>query len=193
MKSSMIKAIAIGVLFVMSASVFAQTQQETRAMIAKKNQEIIDLAKAGKYEAMEAYYDKNAISLPNYRVMEKGFALILNNALGRAKGGYQIVDGKKTTTDMIIGVEMIVDIGSYNLLVNFPGLAEPKMDMGKYMNVWQKQQDGSWKIVAETWNADKSPNAPQTKPGQAAGAPGSTIKVNQGAVTNPTGTQQPKK
>jgi ketosteroid isomerase-like protein len=30
-------------------------------------------------------------------------------------------------------------------------------DNGKYMTVWEKQSDGSWKVKAETWNSDNNP------------------------------------
>ena len=32
-------------------------------------------------------------------------------------------------------------------------------DHGKYMNVWQKQSDGSWKLKADTWNSDVNPRS----------------------------------
>lgn len=167
----------------------AQTKQEMRMVVAQMNKELIDLAIAGRYEAMAKYYDVNAISLPNYRVMEKGWSLILNNAQGRMKGGYKIIGGQKTTSDLILGLDMMVDIGAYSLTVTFPGLAEPKTDIGKYMNVWKKDKEGNWRIVAETWNADKSPNAPNpAKQGQ----PGVNAKMNPTPIPQGTDTE-PKK
>ncbi|MBP7679335.1 MAG: DUF4440 domain-containing protein [Bacteroidales bacterium] len=173
MKRLIIKLLALSFMLTISISSFSQTDENMKAMVAKMNDEMMELLKAGRYEAMAKYYDINLISMPNYRVMEKGWQLILNNNLGRKKGGYQVADGKKTTTDLIIGEDMMVDIGQYTLTINFPGLEKPKVDNGKYMNVWRKSKDGSWRIVVETWNADKSPNAPaQPKPTmQPAGQP----------------------
>jgi ketosteroid isomerase-like protein len=28
------------------------------------------------------------------------------------------------------------------------------LERGKYLSVWKKQSDGSWKCVADTWNSD---------------------------------------
>jgi ketosteroid isomerase-like protein len=189
MKRLVVYAAAIGLLSFFYSGSYAQTNQEMRTLVAQMNKEVIELAKAGRFEAMSKYYDNTAISLPNYRTMEKGYALILNNNQGRLKGGYKIIDGNKTTSDLIVGINMMVDIGTYSLTVTFPGVSEPKTDMGKYMNVWKKDKDDNWRIVAEMWNADKSPcGTPQTKQGQPGGPTGSTIKVNPGTAT-PTGNE----
>lgn len=162
MKGFIIRNLTISIFLMSSVSIFSQTAEDPKAMVTRMNGEIIELVKAGRYEATAKYYDQNLISLPNYRLMEKGWPLILKNNLGRKSGGYQVMDGKKVTTDLVVGTDMICDIGQYSLTVNFPGLAQPKVDSGKYMNVWKKDKEGNWRIVVETWNADKSPNAPQT-------------------------------
>jgi ketosteroid isomerase-like protein len=46
-------------------------------------------------------------------------------------------------------------------------MANEMKDHGKYLNVWQKQSDGSWKLRADTWNSDVNPmsmNQAGTKP-----------------------------
>jgi len=192
MKRLMINAIAVCLLTFVYLGSSAQSKDEMKVLVAGLNQEMIDLVKAGRYEAMGKYYDKDAVSLPNYRVMEKGYKLILNNNLGRLKGGYKVTEGQKTTSELFVGEDMMVDIGQYSLTVTFPGLAEPKTDNGKYMNVWMKDGEGAWRIVAETWNADKSPNPPaqggQLKPGSPAG---SNVKTSPGMGTQTETEQKP--
>jgi ketosteroid isomerase-like protein len=163
MKHLIFKVLAIGLMGCFTTGLNAQTNQDMKTLVATWNKEMIDLAKAGRFEAMGKYYDFDAISLPNYSAMEKGYKMILNNNLGRKNGGYRIVDAQKTTVELFAGTEMMVDIGAYSLTNDFPGLTKPKVTTGKYMNVWRKDKDGNWKIIAETWNADKSPNAPATK------------------------------
>ena len=183
MKRLIINALAVCLLAIISLGAYSQSKDEMKLVVAKMNQEMIDLVKAGRYEAMGKYYDEAVVSLPNYRAMEIGYKLILSNNLGRLRGGYKVVDGKKTTSELFVGEDMMVDIGSYTLTVTFPGLAEPKVDNGKYLNVWRKDKEGTWRIIAETWNADKSPNAPAQSGKQQAQpsiAPG-----------NPSGTQAP--
>jgi len=177
MKRLIINAITVLLLMLFSFGSFAQSRDEMKSLIMKMNKEMIDLVKTGSYEAMEKYYDGDAISLPNYRAKETGYKLILSNNLGRQKGGYKILDGQKTTTELIMGEDIMVDIGTYSLTMTFPGLTEPKVDNGKYLNVWKKNKDGIWKIVAETWNADKSPVAQQAKGQVQQGGTPSNVKI----------------
>jgi ketosteroid isomerase-like protein len=161
MKRLIIRAFAVCIFILPAFGGFSQSITDMKAFIAKANQEMMDIIKAGNYEALGKYYDPDAVSLPNYRAVESGYKLILNNNLGRQRGGYKILDGAKTSTKIITGQDMAVDIGTYTLTMTFPGLKEPKVDTGKYLNVWKKDKAGIWKLVAETWNADKSPNAPK--------------------------------
>src|SRR5881397_2520025 len=43
---------------------------------------------------------------------------------------------------------------------------KPVKDRGKYVEVWEKQADGTWKVVADIWNSDlptSAPAAPEKK------------------------------
>jgi ketosteroid isomerase-like protein len=186
MKRLIIKFFAIVLFSTITIVVSAQSVAEMKSLVSTWNKELIELAKAGRFEAMGKYYDEEAISMPNYRAMEKGYKLILNNNLGRKNGGYKILDGSKNTVELFVGENMLVDIGSYTLTVDFPGLSQPKNDAGKYMNVWRKDKEGNWRIIAETWNADKTPNPPKENVIQPAKPPSSQQKP---ATTG--GEQQP--
>ena len=37
---------------------------------------------------------------------------------------------------------------------------KPVKDHGKYVEVWKKQADGTWKVVADIWNSDLPASAP---------------------------------
>jgi len=37
---------------------------------------------------------------------------------------------------------------------------DPMTDVGKLVEVWKKQPDGSWKCIVDTWNSDVPPPAP---------------------------------
>jgi len=179
MKRLIINTIAACLLMLVSIGAFAQSESEMKSFIKKANQEMIDLIKEGKYESLDKYYDVDAVSMPNFRPAENGYKLILNNNLARQKSGFKILDAEKTTTNLIVGEDMIVDIGTYTKKVLSPGMTEPRVDNGKYLNVWKKDKAGVWKLVAETWNADQSPSAPAIK-GQP--KPAGTPAPNPGVV-----------
>jgi len=47
--------------------------------------------------------------------------------------------------------------GTYKLTVEQEGT--PMVEVGKYVTVWRKQADGSWKVVVDCFNADGPPVA----------------------------------
>jgi uncharacterized protein (TIGR02246 family) len=51
--------------------------------------------------------------------------------------------------------------GNYSLTIQAPG-APPTPDHGKYLEIWRKQSDGSWKIKWDIFNSDVP--APQPPP-----------------------------
>jgi hypothetical protein len=48
--------------------------------------------------------------------------------------------------------------------MEIPMMPEPFNDVGKYMTVYEIQEDGSLKIKAETWNTDLNPWAAMEQP-----------------------------
>ncbi|MGH9498560.1 MAG: YybH family protein [Terriglobales bacterium] len=50
--------------------------------------------------------------------------------------------------------DMAYDVGVYQLKVNDPQ-GNPTIQIGKYVVVWKKQGDKSWKAVADIFNPDK--------------------------------------
>jgi ketosteroid isomerase-like protein len=44
--------------------------------------------------------------------------------------------------------------GGYQLSVTPPGAAEAVGDTGKYVEIWKKQGDGTWKVVLDIFNSD---------------------------------------
>jgi ketosteroid isomerase-like protein len=45
-------------------------------------------------------------------------------------------------------------LGSYNMTTKV-AKGKPTTDTGKYLAIWKKQVDGSWKVEAEMWNTDQ--------------------------------------
>ena len=48
----------------------------------------------------------------------------------------------------------LVYLEGYYLNTIHPAKGKTSLDRGKYLSVWKKQSDGSWKCVADTWNSD---------------------------------------
>jgi len=52
------------------------------------------------------------------------------------------------------GGDMVYSYGTYTLTMTNPKTKKPMTDKGKYLTVYMKQADGSWKAVADTYNSD---------------------------------------
>ncbi|HEX9199006.1 MAG TPA: DUF4440 domain-containing protein [Acidobacteriaceae bacterium] len=50
--------------------------------------------------------------------------------------------------------DLVYDVGSYTMTTKAKGKGKASSDRGKYLAVWKKQADGSWKAEADTWNSD---------------------------------------
>ncbi|MGB7590401.1 MAG: nuclear transport factor 2 family protein [Terriglobia bacterium] len=52
------------------------------------------------------------------------------------------------------GGDMVYSQGTYTMTMTNPKTKKPMTGKGKYVTVYTKQADGSWKAVADTYNSD---------------------------------------
>lgn len=52
------------------------------------------------------------------------------------------------------GGDMVYSQGTYTMTMTDPKTKKPMTDKGKYLTVYTKQPDGSWKAIADTFNSD---------------------------------------
>ena len=52
------------------------------------------------------------------------------------------------------GGDMVYSEGTYTMMMTNPKTKKTRTDKGKYLTVYMKQADGSWKAVADTYNSD---------------------------------------
>jgi ketosteroid isomerase-like protein len=64
-----------------------------------------------------------------------------------------------TKVGVSAGGDMGYTAGLYQLKLAGPK-GKPVSDQGKYLTVWKKQADGSWRVVADTFNSDLPPEGP---------------------------------
>jgi hypothetical protein len=65
----------------------------------------------------------------------------------------KINDAKFTSVDIAAGGKIAYEVGTYEMTMTM-GNAPSINDKGKYIAIWKHQEDGSWKVSAETWNSD---------------------------------------
>jgi uncharacterized protein (TIGR02246 family) len=52
------------------------------------------------------------------------------------------------------GGDMVFSQGTYTMTMTNPKTKKPMTDKGKYLTVYTKQADGTWKAIADTYNSD---------------------------------------
>ena len=146
--------------FLVSVSLIACTNQETKTDMVKIKAEIVALE--GKWNSynnardlnrlLELYAD-DAVQLPNNQPMLIGKAAIQKNDevsfINRAKGQMEIGQ----TVDVIGDENLVTEIGKATQTDSTGKV----ISIGKYMIVWKKI-NGKYLIIREMWNDDVKPN-----------------------------------
>lgn len=158
MKNKLLKtgSLLIALFFVVGTAV-SQKNDEVKAKIEKINKEMAKAMMEKNSEANLKYYADDAISLPNNSKMIKGKEAIRKSNEEMMKSGFEVKSFESTTTDIQTNGNMITEIGKYKIKLSVPGMEGDMEDEGKYLTIWEQQQDGSLKIKTEIWNTDTNP------------------------------------
>ncbi len=119
----------------------------TKAMLAKD------------VDTMLGMYAENAISLPNYSPRMDGKEAFKKHHEEMSASGMNIVAFASDPSDVWEAGDQVIEIGSYEIELEMPGLPATIKDKGKYMTVYVRGADKSLKIKVETWNTDIDPMA----------------------------------
>jgi ketosteroid isomerase-like protein len=145
--------LATGIVFValISARAASDSSSIERAL-RKLDSQWSAAASAKNLDQVVSYYSSDAIVLaPNMPLANTGGAIrkIWKGELnGMISGGW-----KPTRIEVTKSGEMAYISGTYTWVGKGADGKEMK-DKGKYLEVWKKQADGSWKCSADCWNSN---------------------------------------
>ncbi|MEX2117518.1 MAG: DUF4440 domain-containing protein [Bacteroidota bacterium] len=105
----------------------------------------------GNMSATISYYADDAVSMPSSGPMLKGKEAIQNYSDEMGKSGVKFTAVKFTSSEVGGSGNLAYEIGTYEMSMEI-GPAKVD-DNGKYMTLWKKQADGSWKVFSEIWNS----------------------------------------
>jgi uncharacterized protein (TIGR02246 family) len=126
-----------------------------RQAIEQSNAKFVDAIKRGDTTAMAADYADDAVMMMGGMPALRGRSEITKAVTGMSqsmKGG----DLKLTTSQVDLGGDYAIETGTYEMTATPPG-GKPTTEKGKYVVVWKKQPDGSWKIYRDIANTDAPP------------------------------------
>jgi uncharacterized protein (TIGR02246 family) len=108
---------------------------------------------AGNADSAAAMYADDAIVLPpNTRAVRGRNAVDkMTAAMLRAT---KITAITFKTTDLVLSGDYAIETGTFDL-TSQPTKGSPVRDVGKYITVWKRQADGSWKIFRDIGNSDQ--------------------------------------
>jgi uncharacterized protein (TIGR02246 family) len=120
-----------------------------RAQIQQNVARFVEAFNRGDVAAVAAMYDTAGVVLaPNAPVM-RGRQNIEQLWAGARQQGFKTLDLTVNSVE-VIGNHAI-ELGSYTLVVQPPGQGE-MTDRGKYIVVWKRQGDGTWKLYRDAFN-----------------------------------------
>ena len=123
--------------------------REARAAIEAANVEFSQAFVRGDGKALAAMYTSDAIAFPPDKEMIRG-----NDAIGefwKATRNSGVQSVALTTIDVGRSGDVAYEVGSVSLRIQTPG-TEPTTVAAKYVVVWKRQTDGSWKLHRDIWN-----------------------------------------
>jgi len=104
-------------------------------------------------DASLAFSADDAITLPPNEPMAKGKDAIRKLYEGMfATPGFTI-SWEASKVEVSKSNDLGYSMGAYEMAMNDPK-GNPMKDHGKYLTVWRKQADGSWKSIADMFNSD---------------------------------------
>ncbi len=120
-----------------------------KAAIEKAKRAWVAAFKAQDWDALVDYYSEDAVVLPPDDVVQSG----------REEIRAYFNDDAQTSDEVFQTVSMGGDSnivyaqGQFSFNLASEG-GEPVAVTGKYIEIWQKQEDGNWLITHDIWNAD---------------------------------------
>lgn len=112
---------------------------------------------AGDLDTMLGMYTEDAISLPNYGPRMDGIAAFRQQHDQMSAAGLKFLSFTSDPTDVWKAGDQVIEIGTFEITLEMPGMPGPIKDKGKYLTVYVRDAEGSLKIKAETWNTDLNP------------------------------------
>jgi uncharacterized protein (TIGR02246 family) len=133
----------------------AEDPAMVRSTIDAANAKAVAGMMANDATAASVNYADDAVMMMNGMPAMRGKPAIEAGMKGMMES-MSITAAKFTTDEVMVAGDMAIETGTYTMTMQPKG-GKAMDDKGKYMTIWKKQADGSWKIVRDINNTDMAP------------------------------------
>ncbi len=133
----------------------AGLSEADRTAIRQGDENFVKLANAKDFKGAAALYAEDAILLLPNQAAVQGRAAIQAALETSPVSNFQL-----QILEIEGGADLAYERGTYSETATPIGAA-PIEDRGKYLTIWRKQADGSWKMLRDIWNSDLPLPAPE--------------------------------
>ncbi len=150
----------VALILALSPNAYAASKERTggvreaRAAIEAANAKFSEALERGDAKALAAMYTPDAIVFPPESEMVKGREAI--EEFWKATRASGVKSASLTTLDVGWSGDIAYETGKVALTVQPEG-KEPTTVAAKYVVVWKRQADGSWKLHRDIWNSVPAP------------------------------------
>jgi ketosteroid isomerase-like protein len=131
----------------------ASPEQQPMAVVKLADAQVLKAVSAHDLTTLLTFYADDAVSLPANEELLTSHSEIQKSWATRLIPGVDI-----SWTPMYVEAAKSGDLayilGSYTMTTKV-AKGKATTDKGKYLAIWKKQTDGSWKVEADTWNSDQ--------------------------------------
>jgi uncharacterized protein (TIGR02246 family) len=149
----LLDSIALIALTAVSAAVAANSDSSTEQALRDLESQWTAAAGAKDIDKTVSFYADDATVLPANAPVATTKEAIRNLWQGLFNSPGLKISWRPTKVEVAKGGDMAYVTGTYELSMN-DASGNPVNDHGKYVTVWEKQANGSWKCGADIWNSD---------------------------------------
>lgn len=132
-----------------------------RSAVDAANATFAEAIQRGDSLTLASLYDVDAMVMPQGMNASTGRAAIQSMFAGLLSQ-FTVSNMTLVTQDVVASGDLAVETGRYSWTLT-PKNGKAMPDSGKYVVVWRKQADGSWKLYRDIFNNDAPPPAPTMK------------------------------
>jgi ketosteroid isomerase-like protein len=139
----------------MSFAIFTLAQQSKPGADAIRQADTnwAKAAQTKQVDAWMAYYANEAVVLPPNDQLATSQTAIRKSISDLLTLPDLSISWEPTKVEVARSEELGYSYGTYRLTYSSPD-SKPVTDRGKYLEIWKKQKDGTWKCAVDTWNSD---------------------------------------